>query len=872
MAITDRNILPDAVKPSNYALSLYDLELGGSFTYQGTVKINVAIAKPTKEIELNALQLQIHDAEIFLEHSKTQESIKTSNVSYDDKLQRVMLLFPAELQVCSNALVVVTFSGIMNNTMTGFYRSKYKPTTTPVPSVPKDDEFHYMFSTQFESCDARRAFPCFDEPNLKASFDIEIEIPEDQVALSNMPEKETKESRRAGRKVLLAWAFGDFEYIEDHTKRTYNGKHLPVRVYTTKGLKEQGQFALRNAHQVIDFFSEIFHIDYPLPKADLLAVHEFSYGAMENWGLVTYRTTAVLFDESQSDQKYKTLVAYVVAHELAHQWFGNLVTMEWWSELWLNEGFATWVGWLAVDHLYPGWNVWGRFVTESVQTAFQLDSLRGSHPIEVPVKDALEIDQIFDSISYLKGSSIIRMLSGHLGADKFLLGVSSYLKAHAYGNATTSDLWAALSQSSGQDVHNFMDNWIRKIGFPVLTVAEEPGQIGVRQSRFLLTGDVMSDEDETTWWVPLGLKANTGIRSHPMDALQSKEQTIRNIDESFYKLNANQTGFYRTNYPPERLAKLGVTKGQLSVEDKVGLIGDAAALAISGYGTTAGLLAFVEHFRDEKDYLVWAQMLASVTNVRSIFADDEVIATALKKFTLSLVTSATDKMGWEFGEDEDFLTSELRALLIKSAGGAGHQGVISEARHRFELYESGKDKRAIHKNLRSAVFGIVVREGHKSEYEALKQEYLSTLFIDGKEICLQALGGIQTPDLAHDFLDFVFSDRVAIQDVHFGTASLAANSKCRGILWQYIKDNWQRLRDYLSAGNSIVFDRFLKLSLTIFSNHEVERDIAAFFEGKDNKGYERTLTIISDTVRAHADYRDRDAATLLEWLKTYGYA
>jgi len=227
---------------------------------------------------------------------------------------------------------------------------------------------------------------------------------------------------------------------------------------------------------------------------------------MENWGLITYRTTAVLFDEYASDQKYRNRIVYVVAHELAHQWFGNLVTMDWWNELWLNEGFATWVGWYAVDHLHPDWNVWGQFVTEGMQTAFQLDSLRTSHPIEVPVKNALEVDQIFDAISYLKGSSVIRMLASHLGVETFLKGVSDYLKAHTYGNATTNDLWTALSNASGQDVTTFMNPWITKIGFPVVTVAEEPGQISVKQNRFLTAGEVKPEEDETLWWIPMGLK------------------------------------------------------------------------------------------------------------------------------------------------------------------------------------------------------------------------------------------------------------------------------------------------------------------------------------------------------------------------------
>lgn len=291
---------------------------------------------------------------------------------------------------------------------------------------------------------------------------------------------------------------------------------------------------------------------------------------MENWGLITYRTTAVLFDEKTSDEKYRNRIAYVVAHELAHQWFGNLVTMDWWNELWLNEGFATWVGWLATDHIHPDWHVWPQFVSEGMQTAFALDSLRSSHPIEVPVKDALDVDQIFDAISYLKGSSVIRMLAAHLGTDVFLKGVGDYLKAHAYGNAKTIDLWSALSKASGQDVPALMDPWIQKIGFPVVTVAEEPGQVGVKQTRYLSTGDVKSEDDGTTWWVPLGLEGKTGTKEIQSIAFTKKADTVRDVDDTFYKINKDTTGFYRTNYPPARLATLGTQIGQLSLSDKIG--------------------------------------------------------------------------------------------------------------------------------------------------------------------------------------------------------------------------------------------------------------------------------------------------------------
>jgi aminopeptidase N len=389
---------------------------------------------------------------------------------------------------------------------------------------------------------------------------------------------------------------------------------------------------------------------------------------MENWGLITYRTSAILYNEATSSAKYKNKVAYVVAHELAHQWFGNLVTMDWWSELWLNEGFATWVGWLATDKLHPDWNVWPQFVNEGMQTAFRLDALRGSHPIEVPVKDALDVDQIFDAISYLKGSSVIRMLAAHLGLQTFLDGVSNYLKSHAYGNATTNDLWSALSHASGQDVNALMDPWIRKIGYPVLTIAEEPSQIGIRQARYLSTGDVKPEEDETLWWIPLGLKGKLGSKDAAPTSLTVKEDTVRDVDDAFYKINVDNTGFFRTNYPPARLVSIGKHIDQLSISDKIGLIGDAGALALSGDATTPALLGFLEGFSSEENKLIWAQITSSLGTVKSVFSEDEQIVEALRAFTLKLISKAVTKVGWEFLPDEDYLTGQLRALLIDTAG------------------------------------------------------------------------------------------------------------------------------------------------------------------------------------------------------------
>jgi aminopeptidase N len=740
-----------------------------------------------------------------------------------------------------------------------------------------------MLSTQFEACDARRAIPCFDEPNRKATFDFEIEVPKGLVALSNMPLKAERPGNRPELNFisfertpvmstyLLAWAVGDFEYVEARTERKYNGKSIPVRVYTTRGLKEQARFALECAHRIVDYFSGVFGIDYPLPKSDLLAVHEFAMGAMENWGLVTYRTTAVLFDEGKSDARYRNRIAYVVAHELAHQWFGNLVTMDWWNELWLNEGFATWVGWLAVDHFYPEWNVWSQFVVEGVQKAFQLDSLRASHPIEVPVKNALEIDQIFDHISYLKGSSVIRMLSGHLGQQTFLSGVADYLKAHAYGNATTNDLWSALSKASKQDVNSFMDPWIRKIGFPVVTVTQEPDQIGVRQTRFLSTGDVKPEEDETIWWIPLRIRTGSRLASEDHRSLVSKSDAIQSVEDGFYKINKDQSGFYSTNYPPDHLARLGRSLDLLSTEDKIGLVGDAATLAISGNGTTAAVLSFLEAFNEEENYLVWSQISSSLANIRSVFTADESTAAGLKSFTLKLSSRAAEGIGWEPRPDEDYLTGQLRRLLIGMAGNAGHSSIVAEAKRRFQLWASGIDTNAIHPDLRSAILVIAISDGTQAEYETVKEAYRQTESVDSKETYLAALGHTKDPELVKDYLDFIFSDNVAIQDIHVGALSLAANSKVRHLLWKYMKDRWESVSARLSS-NNVIFNRFVQMGLSNYPDRWIGEDIESFFKDKDTGPYARGLVVVLDTIRTASRYKEQDEQSVHEWLKTHGYA
>jgi aminopeptidase N len=465
------------------------------------------------------------------------------------------------------------------------------------------------------------------------------------------------------------------------------------------------------------------------------------------------------------------------------------------------------------------------------------------------------------------------MLSAHLGEKVFLQGVADYLKAHQYSNATTNDLWSALSKASGQDVNSFMDLWVRKIGFPVVTVAEEPGQIGLQQQRFLLSGDVKPEEDQTTWWIPLGLHTGSSASAaslHETTAMTKKEQTIRNVDESFYQINKNLTGFYRTNYPAERLKKLGEARSQLTVEDKIGLVGDAYANAVSGFGSTPGLLALVERFSDESDYLVWSQILTNLGNVRSVISNSEDVSEGLRKYHLKLITPAVEKVGWEFKDGESFLTGQLRASLILSAGAVGHQATVDESLKRFDAFVAG-DRSAIHPSLRRAIFGTAIRQRGESALKAIQQEYASTTSIDGKEICLGSLGRVQTPELAREVLSFAFSDKVALQDKHSAPFALSANSKVRNEVWHFIRDNWDSKIHPTLSGNLVVLERFLRGGLNKFADDKIADEIAAFFKDKDTRGYDKGLEVIDDTIRSYAKYAKRDEAVVKEWLQANGY-
>jgi aminopeptidase 2 len=639
-------------------------------------------------------------------------------VNYNEDTQTTKISFKDKLSAGTKVSLTQEFTGTLNDNMAGFYRSSYKG---------EDGSDKLMATTQMEPTDARRAFPCFDEPALKAKFTITLVAEKGLTCLSNMDavSEEEVDSKYGGKKqattfretplmstYLLAFIVGELKVIESNDFR------VPVRVYATPDKDiEHGRFSLELAARTLEFYEKTFNSPFPLPKMDMVAIPDFSAGAMENWGLITYRVVDLLFDEKTSGASTKQRVAEVVQHELAHQWFGNLVTMDFWDGLWLNEGFATWMSWYSCNVFYPEWKVWEGYVTDNLQSALSLDSLRSSHPIEVPVKRADEINQIFDAISYSKGSCVLRMISKYLGEETFMEGIRRYLKKHAFANTQTGDLWAALSDASGKDIEKVMDIWTKNVGYPVVTVTEDEksSSIHVKQNRFLRTADVKPEEDKTLFPVFLALRTKDGINE---DVTLSKREDSFKVDSlDFFKVNADHSGIYRTSYTPARLQKLGdaARQGLLSVEDRAGMIADAGALAASGYQKTSGILSLLQGFKSEPEYVVWDELLTRIGSLRGAWVfEDEEVKTALKKFQLDLVSEKAHQLGWTFGEDDGHIEQQFKSLLFGSAGLVNDEKIKTAAMDMFKKFAGG-DRSAIHPNIRSSVYAMALAFGGETE-------------------------------------------------------------------------------------------------------------------------------------------------------------
>ncbi|XP_034215420.1 aminopeptidase M1-like isoform X3 [Prunus dulcis] len=709
----------------------------------------------------------------------------------------------------------------------------------------------------------------------KATFKITLaDVPSELVTLSNMPVVEEKVDGHLKTvsylespimsTYLVAIVVGLFDYVEDHTS-----DGVKVRVYCQVGKANQGKFALSVAVRTLELYKEYFAVPYSLPKLDMVAIPDFSAEAMENYGLVTYRDAALLFDEQHSAASNKQNVAVAVAHELAHQWFGNLVTMEWWTHLWLNEGFATWVSYLATDNLFPEWQIWTQFLDECTG-GLRLDALEESHPIEVEINHADEVDEIFDDISYTKGAFLILMLQSYLGAECFQRSLASYIRKHASSNAKTEDLWAALEEGSGEPVNKLMNSWTQQKGYPVVSVKVKDQKLEFDQTQFLSSGS----QGDGQWIVPITLCCGSyNVRKSFL--LQTKSRTLdikefldcsisetgsRGSNEnnalcSWIKFNVDQTGFYRVKYDEELADKLrnAIENKYLSATDRFGVLDDSFALSMACQQSFASLLTLLGAYREELDFTVLSNLITISYKLARIAADAvPELLDLINQFLIGLLQYSAQKLGWDPKPGESHLDAMLRGEILAALAVFGHDLTINEASRRFHAFLDDRNTALLPADIRKAVYVAVMRRvstSNRSGYESLLRVYRETDLSQEKNRILSSLASCPDPIITLEVLNFLLTSEVRSQDAIMG---LHVSSKGRETAWTWLKDNWEHISNTWSSG--FLMTCFVTAIVSPFASIEKVKEIDEFFKARPNPSITRTLKQSIERVRINAKW------------------
>ena len=839
--------LPAHVKPERYQLTIKpDLQ---GFVFDGEEIIYLNLLKPTSEITLHAKDLKILEAELKVKSKK----LKVSRITYDRTAETATFQFSQSVPKGERELKL-KFKGILNDRMRGFYRSQYT----------HQGKQKHMATTQFEATDARMAFPCFDEPSQKAIFDITVQVPKHLTVISNTLEAGAPEDLGDYKVVkflptpkmstyLVAFIIGEFEFIQGKTK-----DNVLVRVFVTPGKKHQAKFALDTAIRCLEFYNKYFDIPYPLPVLDLIAIPDFSHGAMENWGAVTYRESALLVDPENSSAANKQWVALVIAHELAHQWFGNLVTMEWWTHLWLNEGFASYIEYLATDHLFPKWDIWTQFANNDLNPALELDSLKTTHPIEVEVHHPNEIGEIFDEISYSKGSSVIRMLAGYLGEKNFCDGLRYYLKKHAYKNASTVDLWNAFEKVSKKPVRKFMQNWTGKGGYPVVNISTaKNGTIVLSQKRFFSSALIKS-ADKTLWQVPISSQISTGktLKNYFLTAKAGKFSVA---DDKWIKINVGETGFFRTHYSTNLLNRLSpaVSNHQLGPIDRLGIVRDLFALSEAGQMSSVKALEFAANYKNETNYTVWVLLASGLADLKNLLSGQPDYI-EFEKYARGIFEGIGKELGWQSKKGESHTQSLLRSLVLNQLIGYNHRPTIEYGKKLLK-------NKYIPADIRAAAYHAVAADGTLERHQRFIKQYIAESLSEEKNRIGRALGQFNNPALLKKTLEFALSNKVRIQDTAQIVAGVWANPRGKKLAWEFIKKNWAMLlKRYPASGH--ILNRFIKPA-SGFVTADDFRDFASFFKKHKAPGAERAVKQVLEKINSNIAWLKRDSVLISDWLK-----
>jgi puromycin-sensitive aminopeptidase len=820
------------VIPSAYRLR-FDVDLDGA-TFAGSAVIDVDIAESVSNFVLNAAELdvssvtvQVGDREFISDAPAMNDEFETATFHFHDALP------------LGKATLSLTFNGILNDHLRGFYRSTY---------TDSDGVEHRIATTQFESTDARRAFPCWDEPAFKATYQVTLEIPEALAAFSNTKEISSKTLRPGRREVcfaqtmimstyLVAFVVGPFEASPETIVAG-----TPVRIVYPLGKGHLIAWAMELAVHALEYFSEYFAIAYPGDKLDLVAIPDFASGAMENLGCVTFRETELLIDVSTASHAEMENVALVVNHELAHMWFGDLVTMDWWEGIWLNEAFATFMEMLCSDHFRPAWKKWASF-NPTRDMAFSVDGQHSTRPIEYEVVSPNDCRGMFDILTYIKGSAILRMLEQYLGATTFRDGIRIYLERHAYANTVTADLWSALEVGSGQPVGEIMDTWILQGGYPLVSVKGST----LTQRPFEYSEAVDSSNIGHDWKVPVMTRSLDG---GPISAQLLADTPLVLKGDGVTVVNAGGSGFYRTAYDSESLMAIAARLADLDDIERAVLFSDTWASILVGQSSFIDLFVLAKGLIDLDEPATWSVVARAFDMANRIL--DESDRDALAAVVQSLCAPVLGRLGWDPVKGETTQAGELRAIVVGALGAYGRdEAVISEALARFDAEKVSGD-------LANAIVAITMQQGRMGDLETCEQRRLGATNPQDEQRYLFAPASSSDPAVVIDAFERSFTT-VRTQDAPYLVGTLVRNRDAGPQIWKLMSERWDEAEELFPDGSNVAMVGGV---VTFGAHPDLAREVRKFHQTNPVKVGQQQVEQILDLMDLNVALATRNKESL----------
>lgn len=822
--------------PSHYQLSL-DIDRPAR-AFRGTVTIKGASTPDATAITLHAKELAIE------------------SVTFDGKAagfttgEHDSLVITHPTIKSGEHIVVIGFSGTITDGMHGMYTCYFTH-----DGVKKE-----LIATQFESHHAREVFPCVDEPEAKATYDVTLTTEPDVTVLGNMPVK--TQSKEEGRLVttfertplmssyLLAWVTGEL-----HKKTAKTASGVEVSVWATPvQTPESLDFALDHAVKTIEFFDDYFGTPYPLPKSDHVALPDFSAGAMENWGLITYREVALLADPATTTIASKQHIAEVVSHELSHQWFGNLVTMKWWNNLWLNESFATLMAYIAVDAIHPEWNVWLDFASYESILALRRDAIEGVQSVQVDVHHPDEISSLFDgAIVYAKGARLMRMCQDFIGHEAFRAGLASYFKEFAYRNTEAADLWQHLSAASGQDIERLMTTWITQSGYPVVHVYPDR----LVQEQFFIGPHSPSHQ---IWPIPLGAESDEDVPA----LLETEELRLPIADDE--RLNVRDTSHFITHYQPEHLARLLAKLDQLDELGRLQLLHEQTLLARGAITPSAELIDLLEAYAGETSQSVWDIMALALGELKKFVETDETAEAKLRALSARLARPLYERLGWDIIDGEPETDTKLRSLILGMMIYGEDEAVLARC---SELFDGGVE--AIHPELRGLVIGVVVkRTEDDAVIDQLLETYRTTHSADLRDDICAGLTSAKQPRHIDTVLNqFTDKNTIRSQDLFRWFVYMMRNRYAREATWQWMVDQWSWIETSFAGDKS--YDDFPRYAASGLVTRDQLASYKAFFTPKQHEpALARNIDLGIKEIEGRLELLERDGDTVRLHLRALG--